>query len=73
MKNVILLGILAFSVNSFSQPVKEYDENQEKQCYQELKALGCVKSDGNQDDRCAEAKKSRLSKLCASMHEEKKN
>jgi len=72
MKNLILLGVLAFSTSSFSQTVKEFDEKQEKQCHQELKALGCVKSNDEQDPSCAEAKKAKLSATCSKMHEEKK-
>jgi hypothetical protein len=73
MKNFLLTGLLMLSTQAFSQTVKEYDETQEKQCHQELKTLGCVKSNGDQDSTCAESKKAKLSKLCSSMHEEKKS
>lgn len=72
MKNLILLGTLAFSTAGFSQTIKEFDETQEKQCHQELKALGCVNAKGEQDSSCAEAKKAKLSANCSKMHEEKK-
>lgn len=73
MKKFILTGLMLLSTQAFSQAVKEYDETQEKQCHQELKTLGCVKSNGDQDSTCAENIKAKLSKLCASMHEEKKS
>jgi hypothetical protein len=73
MKNFILLSSLLYSAVGFSQTVKEFDETEEKQCHQELKLLGCVNSKGEEDNACAEAKKAKLTKMCASMHEEKKN
>ena len=72
MKNLILLGALALSTTGFSKTIKEFDENQEKACHQELKALGCVNSKGDQNNSCAEANKAKLSSTCLKIHEEKK-
>lgn len=72
MKNFLLLFVLASSLPSFAgTKVVEFDENQEKQCYTEIQAMGCGDKSDAEITRCVESKKTKLSSECRAMHSER--
>jgi len=72
MKAVFLL-FLGFSFPTFAQePHVEFDQEHEMKCHQELKHLGCMDKNEEQDMVCADSKAKQLSSDCQSLHKEKK-
>ena len=64
MKFLTLVTALTLSTGAFAQKKVEFDENQERVCYQQAKKAGCVKGDAATDTACAKAKKSKLTINC---------
>ncbi len=72
MKKLVLTLSLAISASAFSAgKVVEFDQNQEKNCHQEAKTLGCLNSSGEENPTCLEQKKAKLSKACQTLRTEK--
>jgi hypothetical protein len=71
MKNTLTLFAMILSFSSFAQEKvrREFDENLEKKCHMELKALGCEKASDEGIRACAELKKRKLSVACKAYHE----
>lgn len=67
MKSIILISALSVSLTAFTATRTEFDQNDEKVCYEEAKKLGCVKGDEAADVACARAKKSKLSTKCSEV------
>lgn len=64
MKKILLATMTILSFSSFAEIRKEFDENIEKLCHQQLKHLQCLKKDDNQSAGCIEAKWSQISPVC---------
>lgn len=72
MKHAIFFLTLTLSVSSFAaSSKKEFDENLEKKCHQELKSMGCVKSDDTESVACANTNKAKLSPACKALMDAK--
>ncbi len=54
-----------FSLSAFAVKKVEFDESQEKVCYEEARKMGCVKSSGGAADHaCSQANKAKLPSKC---------
>ena len=72
MKKMIFTLSLALITPAFAaEKVVEFDEAKELSCHKEAKALGCLKSSGEEDANCLEKKKSMLSVTCSAFRNEK--
>jgi hypothetical protein len=71
MKNAITLLAMTLTFSSFAQEKvrREFDENLEKKCHMELKALGCEKASDEGVRACAELNKKKLTVACQAYHE----
>ncbi len=67
MKFFILLSALSLSLTSIAETRVEYDQNDEKMCYEEARRVGCVKGTAAADVVCTRAKKAKLSRKCAEV------
>jgi len=72
MKKFFILLAFTIMASSQAQVKYEFDEATENKCHKEIKALGCVNSTGAEVSKCLEAQKSKLSKSCKALHEERK-
>ncbi len=69
----ILFTLTFLASVSFAGEVRrEYDEGTERQCFLELKALGCVNGQ-TESPTCAETQKSKLSRACQGLLNTKRN
>jgi len=67
MKLLMSLTILV-SFSSFASGVhREFDEKLELKCYEELKVMGCVNSQGVESEECVEKNKKRVSPSCQTL------
>jgi hypothetical protein len=74
MKKIFLLATLSVSLGVFAHSkVQEFDPTEEAKCYKEVKALGCVNKEGEEQLDCVDKKMAQLTKACQSMHKEKKD
>ncbi len=64
MKFLTLVTAMSLSLSVFAQKKVEFDENQEKVCYEQAKKAGCVKGSAAADPACAKAKKAKLTTNC---------
>lgn len=64
MKSLIIVFAMSLSLDSIAQKRIEFDERQEKDCYEQAKKLGCVKGADAQDPVCTRAKKNKLTREC---------
>ncbi len=67
MKFLTLITLLSVSLSSFAQKRSEFDQNDEKVCYEEARKMGCVKGNEAADAACAKANKSKLPKKCTEV------
>ncbi len=67
MKIMTMMTLLALSFSSFAQKRTEYDQNDEKVCYEEARKMGCVKGNNSADAACTKANKSKLPKKCSEV------
>lgn len=65
MKIFTFIGILSLSFYALAEKRVEFDENQEKVCYEEARKAGCVKSAGAAASQaCTKTKKAKLPSKC---------
>lgn len=64
MKYFSLALALSLSLSAFAQKRVEFDENQEKVCYEEARKVGCVKGSAPADRTCAKTRKIKLPVKC---------
>ena len=71
MKKMITLLMFIMSLTSFAQEKvrREFDDNLEKKCHMEIKAMGCKKANDEGIRACAELNKKKLSVACQAYHE----
>jgi hypothetical protein len=67
MKSLIVLSALSLSLSLFAVTRTEYDQKDEKVCYEEARKIGCVKGDAAADVACTKSKKAILSKKCTEV------
>ena len=72
MKTTLLTFILTVSFSGLADTRREFDENTEKKCHQELKTMGCVKANDQESSECSEKNKKKLSSACLEIHESRK-
>lgn len=72
MKTTLLCLFLTVSFSGLADTRREFDENAERKCHQELKAIGCVKADDQESNECSEKNKKKLSLTCLDLHEARK-
>lgn len=70
MKTIFALIALSVSGLSFAAPsILEFDEATETKCYGEAKKLKCITQTGEENPKCLESNKTKLSQDCQKMHE----
>ncbi len=68
MKTFVMLLALGLTTSVLaSERVIEFDQDQELKCHTEATALGCLKADKEEDLKCLESKKDKLTKECQGM------
>ncbi|MES2527875.1 MAG: hypothetical protein V4598_12355 [Bdellovibrionota bacterium] len=68
MKFLTLVTMLSLSLSTFAASKRtEFDQNDEKVCYEESRKMGCVKGNEAADVACTKANKTKLSKKCAEV------
>lgn len=67
----VLLFIISVPVMAQTQ-ILEFDQTKEVQCYNEIKKLSCLNSNGEENAACVESKKAKLTADCQLMHKAKK-
>jgi hypothetical protein len=73
MKKLLALALLFSSLTSFGGEMRrEFDPSVEAVCHNELKSVGCVSEDDQENHSCAEKKISKLSTTCQKILWEKK-
>lgn len=64
-----LVGIsFIFTLTTYAEVKKEFDETLEKKCFAEAKALGCVKAD-RESSACLAINKTKMHPDCQSLRE----
>lgn len=64
MKFLILVSVMWLSLDASAQKRVEFDESQEKSCYEQAKKAGCVKGSSAADPVCTKANKTKLTTNC---------
>lgn len=64
MKSLLLVTVMSLSLEAIAQRRIEFDERQEKICYEQAKKAGCVKGGEEHDPACTEANKTKLTREC---------
>jgi hypothetical protein len=73
MKQVMLALCVVASAQAFATTqIIEFDQAKEVKCYAEVKKLGCVAKNGEENSDCVESKKAKLTSECKSIHETKR-
>ncbi len=64
MKYISLALLFSLPISAFAQKKAEFDENQEKVCYEEARKVGCVKGNEAADIACSKSNKAKLPTKC---------
>ncbi len=73
MKNIFLLLVFTSFTFAFAQEEHlDFDENLERDCYEESRKLSCLDSEMNQMEDCLDKKHQSLSDKCQNFHNERK-
>lgn len=68
MKFLTLVTMLSLSLSSFAASKRtEFDQNDEKVCYEEARKLGCVNGNEAADVACTKANKAKLPQKCTEV------
>ena len=65
---LVLTSLQAFAANQ----IVEFDQAKEVKCHAEIKTMGCVSSNGEENSDCVESKKAKLTSECKTIHETKR-
>lgn len=65
MKYLSFIALMSLSLSAVAVKRVEFDENQEKVCYEEARKIGCVKPNGAAADQtCTKNNKTKLPSKC---------
>lgn len=67
MKFLMMVTALSLSLSSFAGKRTEFDQNDEKVCYEEARKVGCVKGNETANIACTKANKAKLPKKCSEV------
>ena len=67
MKYITVVTMLSLSLSSFAGKRSEFDQNDEKVCYEHARKMGCVNGNESADVACTRANKAKLPKKCTEL------